>query len=153
METKKPYIRCKLAASLDGKTAMKNGESQWITGPEARRVVHAMRARHDAVMVGGGTARDQFLAPEAFDTWEAGWRARLAREAAPLDVLTAANPAFIPRNHRIEQMIQAAVKGDFAPFNRLLEVLAQPFDDQPDAQDLKRPPEPSEVVQQTFCGT
>lgn len=50
-------------------------------------------------------------------------------------------------------MIQAAVEGDFAPFIRLLDVLATPYDDHPDAADLQRPPQPSEVVQQTFCGT
>ena len=67
--------------------------------------------------------------------------------------MLSANPAFIPRNHRVEQMIQAAIQGDFAPFERLLGVLANPFEDQPDAADLTRPPEPSEVVHQTFCGT
>lgn len=56
-EQGRPEITLKLASSFDGRIATGTGESQWITGPEARRVVHAMRARHDAVMVGGGTAR------------------------------------------------------------------------------------------------
>ena len=64
------------------------------------------------------------------------------------------NPAFIPRNHRVEEMIQAAVqRSDFAPFDTLLAVLARPFDDQPEHADLAKPPLPEERVQATFCGT
>lgn len=101
----------------------------------------------------GAPARDQFTDPTAFDAWEPAWRARLATEPDPETLMRDTNPAFIPRNHRVEQMIQAAETGDFAPFHRLLSVLTHPYEDQPEAEDLTRPPLPKEIVHQTFCGT
>ncbi|SDW23942.1 diaminohydroxyphosphoribosylaminopyrimidine deaminase [Ruegeria halocynthiae] len=56
-EQGRPFVTLKLASSFDGRIATETGHSQWITGPKARRAVHAMRASHDAVMVGAGTAR------------------------------------------------------------------------------------------------
>ena len=51
----RPWVTLKIAASLDGKIALENGESKWITGPESRSMVHAMRAESDAVLTGIGT--------------------------------------------------------------------------------------------------
>ena len=104
-----------------------------------------------------GTARDQFLDPAAFDDWEERWRTRLGKEAAPDDLaarLRGVNPAIIPRNHRVEQAIAAAMAGDLAPASRLIRALARPFDDPgEEIRDLTFPPAESERVERTFCGT
>ena len=68
--------------------------------------------------------------------------------------MRAVNPAFIPRNHRVEEMIVAAVeRADFAPFETLGRVLERPYEDQPDLAHLAEPPRPEERVRHTFCGT
>ncbi len=68
--------------------------------------------------------------------------------------MRAVNPAFIPRNHRVQAVIAAAeTNADFAPLDELLAVLGRPFDDQPEHAHYADPPRPDEVVQQTFCGT
>lgn len=70
MATGRPWVTLKLAATLDGRIATRLGESRWITGETARRRVHLMRARADAVLVGAGTARadDPLLGVRGFGT-------------------------------------------------------------------------------------
>ncbi|RZV98534.1 MAG: YdiU family protein, partial [Rhodobacteraceae bacterium] len=78
--------------------------------------------------LGTPTARDQFTDPTAFDGWETEWQARLARDGGDAASLMAqSNPAVIPRNHRVEEAIQAALSDDFAPFEQLVSVLATPY--------------------------
>jgi len=106
---------------------------------------------------GDAGVRALFADPEAFDAWARDWRARLASEARGdaerRAALRAVNPAFIPRNHRVEQAIEAARAGDLEPTDALLAVTTRPYEDHPDHADLALPPEPHEVVRQTFCGT
>ncbi len=101
--------------------------------------------------------RSLFDAPAAIDEWIARWRKRLAEEPqSPSErraAMHAINPALIPRNHRIEAVIAAAVDGDYRPFEELIKVLAQPFEDQLEFADYVLPPKPEERVCQTFCGT
>jgi len=101
--------------------------------------------------------RALFTEPTAYDAWSLKWREQLAQDgtvsAERATAMRAANPLFIPRNHRIEQVISAALDGNFAPFQTLLAVLARPFDDQPEFANYANPPLPEEIVQQTFCGT
>jgi len=99
-----------------------------------------------------------FEKPEAFDAWARRWRDRLAVEdrddAKRRSEMRAINPAFIPRNHRIQQAIDAAShEENLRPLDNLLAVTSRPFDDHPELADYALPPEPHEVVHQTFCGT
>ncbi len=67
--------------------------------------------------------------------------------------MRAVNPAFIPRNHLVEEAINAALAGNLIPFDNLLTVLSTPYDDQPAFARYADPPRPDQVVHQTFCGT
>jgi len=103
----------------------------------------------------GIAARAQFADPAVFDDWLARWRQRLAAGDSAPDAVAAAmrsaNPAVIPRNHRIEAAIEAAVaRDDFAPFHALVEAVTRPF-----VEDFgfMQAPAPAERVARTFCGT
>ncbi|MGB6310887.1 MAG: YdiU family protein [Steroidobacteraceae bacterium] len=123
------------------------------------------RALSDAAEVGAAEAetadrrvRELFANPRDYDEWAARWRARLAREALQPQARAAAmrrvNPAYIPRNHRIEQVILAAVeRQDFAPFAQLSEVLARPYTMREGLESYADAPQAAERVRQTFCGT
>jgi len=102
----------------------------------------------------GGDASGEVRDAGAWESWAPGWQARLAREPGdPAATMRAANPAVIPRNHRIEEAIEAAVGGDFARFERLGRVLATPFDLAPEDAEYALAPRADERVMQTFCGT
>ncbi|MDB5573664.1 MAG: YdiU family protein [Tardiphaga sp.] len=118
----------------------------------------SFRALCDAVTGDADPLRMLFADPSLIDAWLVQWRERLDQDPGSPEArratMRAANPAFIPRNHRIEAVIQAAVRhDDFAPFAELTQVLARPFDDQPDHAAYQLPPQPDERVLQTFCGT
>jgi uncharacterized protein YdiU (UPF0061 family) len=92
-----------------------------------------------------------------FQAWLGRWRYRGTQESESLaargDAMRQANPRYIPRNHRIEEVIVAATAGDFAPFEALLEVIVRPFDERPNAAAYAVPPRSEQRVLETFCGT
>ncbi|WP_018918076.1 protein adenylyltransferase SelO [Vreelandella zhanjiangensis] len=96
------------------------------------------------------TSQPEVLA-EWLDTWQA--EAVAATDTARLDVMRRANPIIIPRNHRVQEVIDAAYKGDFAPFHTLLAVVTKPYDESTEARRLAAPASDNEQVLRTFCGT
>ncbi len=103
-------------------------------------------------------ARSLFTVPEALDAWAERWRARLASEgAAPsavAEVMNRVNPAYIPRNHKVEEALAAATAGDMEPFRTLLDVVQHPFEERIGHEEYAAPAPPSfAAAYRTFCGT
>jgi uncharacterized protein YdiU (UPF0061 family) len=94
-------------------------------------------------------ARRLVLDLAAFDAWAQRWRA-LQPDA---DLMDRTNPAYIPRNHLVEEALTAAHSGDLAPLERLLEVLARPFEERPGLERYAAPPPGGSARYVTFCGT
>jgi uncharacterized protein YdiU (UPF0061 family) len=89
--------------------------------------------------------------------WLRRWRLRLQQEPVEADMrvsrMRRANPAVIPRNHQVESALAAALEQDLGPLDKLLRVLATPWDDDAGSLQYRFPPASHEVVHQTFCGT
>jgi uncharacterized protein YdiU (UPF0061 family) len=115
------------------------------------------RALSAAARGDGAPARDWFVDREQFDAWAARWKARLASQgadpAAVADGMNRVNPVYIPRNHLVEEALAAATAGDLAPFDRLVGVLARPFDERPGLEAYAAPAPESFGAYATFCGT
>lgn len=95
---------------------------------------------------------------QEFQAWWQRWQDRLNKNDKPLEfsfsLMRANNPAFIPRNHIVEEALQAAeTDSDFSKLHELLEVISNPYEEQEKYNEFSQPPEPSEHVYQTFCGT
>ena len=110
------------------------------------------------LQAGENAVAELFDFGDGFSDWLAEWRRRLAADemdsAVRLTTMRRANPVFIPRNHLVEQAIDAAQRdGDFSPFHDLLQVLSDPFDYRAERRRYATGPESGERVLQTFCGT
>lgn len=106
----------------------------------------------------GDDVRKMFADPAAFDTWEVAWRARLAQEEMPSEEravrMRRTNPVYIPRNHLVEAALRSATDDkDFQPFEDLLAVLANPYEERAGLERYALPARPEEYVSKTFCGT
>jgi uncharacterized protein YdiU (UPF0061 family) len=107
---------------------------------------------------GDNALRQLFAGASGIDEWLGDWRTRHARDpqtaAERAANMRQVNPAYIPRNHRVEAALNAASEnGDLNPFLQLLAILQKPFEDQPNAVGFELPATPEERVLHTFCGT
>jgi serine/tyrosine/threonine adenylyltransferase len=102
--------------------------------------------------------RPSFADPAKYDAWAARWRERLAREpqdaASRRAAMQSVNPVYIPRNHRVEAVLAAAIeRDDYGPFEEFLTVLARPFEERGEFADYAEPAPADQCVYRTFCGT
>jgi len=131
-------MRAKLGL-LSEEEADLNLATGFLTAMEGNKVDYtlAFRSLADAAVGKETRIRALFADPSSYDLWSEQWRARLSRDTAVprerAEKMHLANPAFIPRNHHVEEALSAAVEqGDFRPFDTLLKILSHPFEDQPE---------------------
>ena len=98
-----------------------------------------------------------YYSDKGFEEWYLRWQERLAQNGEPIEsslrMMRSTNPAVIPRNHKVEGALKAAQSGDIATLKSLLTALNEPYKDCESLNPYQNPPEPSERVCQTFCGT
>lgn len=108
-----------------------------------------------------GGESDKFITlfeqPSAANEWLKEWENLFNKSHShatdQAEQMKATNPIYIPRNHRVEQAIDAGLEGDFNVFHELVRILYRPYDEQPDKKKYEYPPQQHEEVKQTFCGT
>ena len=149
-------MRTKLGLTSEDEADL-NLAQGFLTAMEGKKVDYtlAFRCLADAALGQEEPIRALFADASAYDLWSGHWRARLAHEAvAPLvraQTMRRANPAFIPRNHRVEEALSAAVeRGDYTPFTTLLNILTRPFDDQPEFAAFAEPAPEGQGHYRTF---
>jgi len=101
-----------------------------------------------------GTARTLFTEPEPFDAWAARREVLLPPDhTAAAAAMDRVNPAYIPRNHRVEEALAAATEGEMGPFHRLVDIVARPFEERPGLEDYAGPAPLGPAPYVTYCGT
>ena len=92
-----------------------------------------------------------FVTPDPALEWLSTWR--ILHDPTLLEGMKAVNPIYIPRNHRVEEVILSALAGDFTPFEMLMSLLEKPFEARDNADEYENPPTGDQIVHKTFCGT
>ena len=94
---------------------------------------------------------------KSFKEWHTRWQVQLAKNSKPLKssftLMRANNPSVIPRNHKMEQVLEDATSGDLKPLNDFLTALEKPYKNRSYLKPYQSPPKQGEKVFQTFCGT
>ena len=131
--------------------------SQWLRYLETEQLDYTLSFRDLANLVENDADSNFFERTSAFHDFYQQWQKRVQNQDLESETIKAemnrVNPVFIARNHKIEQVIEAGLKGDFSLFHEMNEVLKKPYEEQEEFSSYKLAPRPEEVVQATFCGT
>jgi uncharacterized protein YdiU (UPF0061 family) len=124
---------------------------------ERADLTSSFRALSGAVRGDREPVRGRYLDLAGFDAWAERWDARRSADPRPTEEVAAAmdraNPAYIPRNHLVEEALAAATAGDLAPFEALVDAVARPYDERPGLERFAEPAPESFGPYRTFCGT
>ncbi len=175
-ETLLPLIDARAEAAVEAATAVLNRFADWYGVAAAQAMVAKLGVREagtalvldllnllheqrvDYTMffrrLADGTARELFAEPEPFDAWAARRDPLLpADRAGVATAMNRVNPAYIPRNHRVEQALELATEGDLGAFERLVAAVSTPYDERPGLEDLAGPGPADAPRHVTYCGT
>lgn len=141
-----------LSTAAEGDTELIEELLNWME-QQGADFTNTFRALSEAVL-----PEEDLFADARFQQWHSRWLARLEEEGTSLKaahaLMRSHNPVLIPRNHRVEAALSAAVQSDdFQPLHRLLAALSKPYSERSEYSDYCEPPAPEERVFQTFCGT
>jgi uncharacterized protein YdiU (UPF0061 family) len=152
-------MRAKLGLASEDEADL-NLVNSFLAALESNTVDYTLAFRYlaDAALGEEERIRALFADASAYDLWSGHWRSRLAREsvtpAERAQAMRRVNPAFIARNHRVEEALSAAVeRADYAPLETLLNILSRPFDEQSEFAAFAEPAPEGRGCYRTFCGT
>ena len=152
-------MRAKLGLASEDEADL-NLVNSFLAALESNTVDYTLAFRYlaDAALGEEERIRALFADASAYDLWSEHWRSRLAREsvtpAERAQAMRRVNPAFIARNHRVEEALSAAVeRADYAPLETLLNILSRPFDEQSEFAAFAEPAPEGRGCYRTFCGT
>jgi len=131
--------------------------SQWLRYLETQQLDYTISFRDLANLVENNADFNFFEWTSTFQDFYQLWQKRVQNQDLETETIkeemNRVNPVFVARNHKIEQVIEAGLKGDFSLFHEMNEVLKKPYEEQEEFSSYKLAPRPEEVVQATFCGT
>ncbi len=156
----RPQYEDAWSAGMRAKLGLPDDVDETVSGPLAEELLTLLQADHvdltsffrslgSAARGDADPARNLFLDLSGFDAWASRWRA-LGPDAEAMDRI---NPVYIPRNHLVEEALDAATAGDLDPLGRLLDAVAAPYDERPGLERYAAATPESFGAYRTFCGT
>ncbi len=150
-------MRKKLGIFNDEQREDRNLVQKWLKYLESEDLDFTLSFRNLSTLVENDASHGFFEKNALFLDFFEHWKKRIQSQGnAPGEIverMNRVNPVFIPRNHKIEQVIEAGLKDDFSLFHEMNEVLMEPYKEQEKFSAYRSAPAPEQVIQATFCGT